>query len=367
MPNAPNADPAAGAVPPLPKADEPKAGVAVGAAGAAGVELKAEEPKALVVDEVDPKAGAPKAELAGAEPKVEVPNADGLAAPPAAKADPPPPNALVALGVAAAAPPENAPNPLPVAAGAAANAVAGLNADVPPLPNADPVVPPPLNADGAVPPPPKADPPDPNALPPDPKADGFDAAPKTPPVDAAGAAAPSALAAGAAAPNGVEGVVVEDPKAPKPLGRAGVEVAPKGLVAGAERGGVVVEVEEEAVDWERAKEKAWSRLPRTFWTAVSAFCARSCSGCEEEYVSTILLLTKKRTYVERRVVGSPRLVELHPQLFRAHVLILYQVRLALARSIRREDEARSFYRQVELDTVLAAEGRARSAGRRSRK
>jgi hypothetical protein len=42
---------------------------------------------------------------------------------------------------------------------------------------------------------------------------------------------------------------------------------------------------------------------------------------------------EKWTYIEGRVVRAPRLVELHPELFRAEILILNHVRFRLTRPI----------------------------------
>jgi len=106
----------------------------------------------------------------------------------------------------------------------------------------------------------------------------LDAEPNAPKALPAGAGVPKAVVAGFA-PNaeGVEGGAA--PNAPKPLGRAGVEAAPKGLGAGVEVEGAAEEVEDEVEDWERANWCAWSRLLSAFWTAASAFCASACSGC----------------------------------------------------------------------------------------
>jgi len=272
-------------VPVDPKAEEPNAGAVEGEAE----EPNVEEPKPVegVVDE--PNAGAPKA-VAGFG-----------AVPPDPNADPPPPKA----DVVEAPPDEKAPKPPPpvevvfVVAGVP-NAVAGLKADVPPLPNADPAVPP-----------------DPNALvpvPPPPKADGF-ACPNAPnPLLVAGAAVPKADGAGvvegAPKAEGVAGVV-EDPKAPKP-DRAGVDGVPKGF-DGAEVGGAGAVEEDAEVDCDRANWKACSRFERTFWTLDSAFWTRSCSGCievpQDQLKSLRSISDKTWAYVESWIVRCSGFVE----------------------------------------------------------
>lgn len=260
-PKAPNADPEAGvdAAPPKPLC--PKADPLADGAEDPNAEV---EPNAGAAA-AEPKAGAPKAEgvlvAVPPEPNAEPPNADF-------GADPPAPNALGAEDPDPA-PPEKAPNPPPPAAGVAEpNAVAGLLATPPEAPKADPVE--------AVPPEPNAE-----AVPPEPNAEGLLAAwPK----------APKPPELGAGVPNGV----VEEPEAvpapPKAEGADAEPAAPKTPIAGfwgvavaAPKGLAVEEAEgdgaEAGEDWERANWNAWSRLLRAFWTAASAFCDSSCSGC----------------------------------------------------------------------------------------